>query len=97
MGATDYFAPFGSIRQYLAKNGMTRPGQPPVLVLFVTDGATANERKIQQELECLGDPVFWQFMGFYSPAFLEHLDTMGGRVLDNVGLFDVNNSAAPQR
>ncbi|MCA9338239.1 VWA domain-containing protein [Candidatus Saccharibacteria bacterium] len=94
MGATDYLPCIRSIRQYLAKNGMTRPGQPPVLVLFVTDGATANERKIQQELvNASGDPVFWQFMGLgYSPAFLEHLDTMGGRVLDNVGLFDVNNS-----
>jgi hypothetical protein len=94
MGATDYLPCIRAIRKYLADNGMTRPGMPPVLVLFVTDGATRNESGIKQELiNASGDPVFWQFMGLgYSPQFLEDLDTMGGRVLDNVGLFVVNDS-----
>ncbi len=96
MGGTDYLPCIQSIRQFAHRNGMTAKGKPPVFVIFVTDGETRNERKIQQELiGASGEPIFWQFMGLgYSPKFLEQLDTMGGRKLDNVGLFDVNNSQA---
>jgi vWA found in TerF C terminus len=35
-------------------------------------------------------PIFWQFLGLgYTPAFLKRLNTMGGRAVDNVGLFEI--------
>lgn len=94
MGNTDYLPCIRSIRNFVHDNEMTAPGKPPVFVNFVTDGATRNERGIKQELvNAASEPIFWQFMGLgYSPAFLEELDEMGGRVIDNVGLFDVNHS-----
>ena len=94
MGGTDYLPCIQSIRNFAHSNGMTAKGKPPVFVQFVTDGKTENQYRIQQELVAAsGEPIFWQFMGLgYSPQFLKQLDTMDGRVLDNVGLFDVNNS-----
>lgn len=94
MGGTDYLPCIKAIRKFADKNGMLKKGKPPVLVLFVTDGATSNERRIQQELvDASGDPIFWQFLGLgYAPRFLQQLDTMGGRKTDNVGLFETANS-----
>lgn len=94
MGGTDYLPCIRAIRKFAEKKGMLKKGKPPVLVLFATDGATSNERRIQQELvDASSDPIFWQFLGLgYAPRFLKQLDTMGGRKVDNVGLFETANS-----
>jgi stress response protein SCP2 len=85
----------------------------PVYVMFVTDGATADESATKQQLKWSSyEPMFWQFMaigksqkdvkskgigGWFSRAtasdfsFLEQLDEMGDRYLDNADFFSVED------
>ncbi len=85
----------------------------PVYVMFVTDGATADESGTKQQLKWSSyEPIFWQFMaigksqkdvkskgigGWFSKAvasdfsFLEQLDEMGDRYLDNADFFSVED------
>ena len=90
-GGTDYLPVIDKIIDFCTSKGMLAAGQPPVLVIFMTDGATANEREITHRLVSAASlPIFWQFLGLgYTPRFLRKLDTMGGRAVDNVGLFEI--------
>ncbi len=85
----------------------------PVYVMFVTDGATADEFGTKQQLKWSSyEPIFWQFMaigkskkdvknkglgGWFSRAtasdfsFLEQLDEMGDRHLDNADFFSLED------
>lgn len=77
------------------KSSPEGPVQTPTYVLFVTDGEPTDSRTaIQQELaDASREPIFWQFIGVGSNnfPFLEQLDTMGGRLIDNAGFFAVAN------
>lgn len=66
----------------------------PTFVIFVTDGAPGDQGKAMQLLKDASDkPIFWQFLGLgYSPSFLKQLDTMGDRVVDNVGLTEMSQT-----
>ncbi|GAB2485963.1 vWA domain-containing protein [Jatrophihabitans fulvus] len=68
--------------------------EPPKFVIFVTDGAPADQAEtVRLLVEAAARPIFWQFIGLgYSPRFLEQLDTMGGRVVDNVGLTEFKDT-----
>lgn len=90
-GGTDYLPVIEKIIDFTTSKGMLRPGQPPVLVVFMTDGSTSNEKRITDRLfDAAKLPIFWQFLGLgYSPTFLKKLDTMPGRAVDNVGLFEI--------
>ena len=69
---------------------------PPKLILFVTDGAP-NDRKrtIEFVAGCSDRPVFWQFIALgYKADYLKDLDTMGNRVVDNVGLIEWEETTA---
>nr|WP_276509235.1 VWA domain-containing protein [Pseudoclavibacter chungangensis] len=71
-----------------------RAGDPvPTLVLFFTDGGFSNRRPIIKLItEAAHLPAFWQFVGIGkrgSFGVLEKLDDMGGRVIDNVDFFPV--------
>jgi hypothetical protein len=54
-----------------------------------------RNREIERELRAAVDqPIFWQFVGLGRRAgygVLERLDTMGGRRVDNVGFFAVDD------
>jgi hypothetical protein len=85
----------------------------PVYVMFVTDGATADESETQQHVKWSSfEPIFWQFMaigksrkdvkgegfwGWLSQAFasdftfLEGLDNMSDRYIDNADFFSVED------
>jgi stress response protein SCP2 len=85
----------------------------PVYVMFVTDGATADESETKQQLQWSSyEPIFWQFMaigksqkdvkkkgisGWFSRAtasdfsFLEQLDELGDRYLDNADFFSLED------
>lgn len=71
------------------------PVDVPTYVLFVTDGEPQDSRaEIQRELaEASHEPIFWQFIGVGGTRFpfLEQLDTMGGRLIDNAGFFAIND------
>ena len=64
----------------------------PVYVMFITDGGTSNrESAIAQVRSSSFEPIFWQFMGLGSAdfGFLEKLDDLDGRFVDNADFFTV--------
>lgn len=85
----------------------------PVYVMFVTDGATADNSETEQQVKSSSfEPIFWQFMaigksrkdvkgeglfGWLSKAFasdftfLEELDNMSDRYIDNADFFSVED------
>lgn len=76
----------------------------PIYVMFVTDGGTDDKPKTERELrDASGEPIFWKFMaigskGVFAQArfdFLEKLDDLTGRVVDNADFFQVDNPATP--
>lgn len=68
--------------------------EPPKFVIFVTDGAPSDRALVTKLLvDAASRPIFWHFIGLgYAPKFLEELDTMGNRVIDNVGLTEYNDT-----
>ncbi|MBF0342716.1 MAG: VWA domain-containing protein [Nitrospirae bacterium] len=87
--------------------------EKPVYVMFVTDGATADQSATEEQLRWSSyEPIFWQFMaigkskkdvkktgikGWFQSvsasdfAFLENLDTLSGRYVDNANFFSVED------
>lgn len=111
-GGTYYGKAMRDIRAFYfpdAKGGQRtapRRDETPVYVMFVTDGATADESDTKAQLRwSSNEPIFWQFMGigpssknqggFFSSIgmsnfkFLEDLDKLDGRLIDNAGFFSV--------
>lgn len=100
-GGTRYGAAMERIRAFYARNN---PEGLPVYVMFVTDGGTEDKSKTERELRAASaEPLFWQFMaigatGFFSGPrfeFLEKLDELTGRKVDNADFFQVADPAAP--
>ena len=100
-GATLYGAAMERIRSFYARNN---PEGLPVYVMFVTDGGTEDRAKTERELRAASaEPIFWQFMaigakgGFFGARFdfLERLDELTGRKVDNANFFQVADPAAP--
>ena len=91
MGGTDYSPVIDAVIKFAKSEGMLRSGQPPVFVLFQTDGGTVRPTAAQQRLtDAAKLPIFWQFLGLGShTSFLSVLDDLPGRVVDNVGLTSV--------
>jgi len=91
MGGTDYSPVIDAVLKCAKSEGMLRAGQPPVFVLFQTDGGTVRPTAAQQRLtDAAKLPIFWQFLGLGShTSFLSVLDNLPGRVVDNVGLTSV--------
>jgi hypothetical protein len=100
-GGTEYSAVMKMIRQhYLGGNSdrqspLTPAAESPVYVMFLTDGATANRKAAEnQVLYASYEPIFWQFMGIGPTGafeFLEKLDDLRGRYLDNADFFSVKS------
>lgn len=68
----------------------------PTYVLFFTDGDNGNNDKRETtELmkEISGFPIFWQFVGLGTANmdYLEKLDDMPGRTVDNADFFRIKN------
>lgn len=66
----------------------------PVYVMFVTDGATANRRDAEKQITWASyEPIFWQFMAIGSGGFdfLERLDDLRDRYVDNADFFSVSD------
>jgi stress response protein SCP2 len=78
-------------------------GRLPVYVMLVTDGNTGDKPGAERQLiEASSDGIFWQFMaigegrrGRSGFEFLEHLDNLEGRVVDNANFFVVSDPRAP--
>lgn len=85
MGGTAYAPAMNAVvRHYLAAGATA-----PALVIFQTDGEPGDARETERVLkQASGQPIFWQFVGFGTRfSFLQGLDTMRGRVVDNAGFF----------
>lgn len=68
--------------------------QLPIFIFFVTDGDNFDQAETEKLIkEYAHLPVFWQFIGVgrSSFSFLEKLDRMEGRFIDNANFFQVNN------
>lgn len=77
----------------------------PVYVMFVTDGSTSDKALTEKQLRLASrEPIFWQFMGIGKGRksksklfaasesdfpFLEKLDELDGRYVDNANYFSV--------
>lgn len=73
-------------------------GRIPVYVLFVTDGATSDKSLTERQIrDSASEGIFWQFVGIkegrFHPGFdfLEKLDDMTGRLVDNCDFFEVKS------
>ena len=93
MGGTQY-APV--INDVVKKYTKEMPSDLPTLVLFITDGDNFDSDKpyaTKAIREASKYPIFWQFVGIGSSYFdyLEQLDEMEGRYVDNANFFSIND------
>lgn len=66
----------------------------PVYVIFITDGANSDESNAKKAIiEASKRGIFFQFVGIGNATFkfLDELDTMEGRFLDNANFFQAND------
>jgi len=87
-GGTDYAPVMTKVRQFYAKARHTLP----VYALFVTDGAPGDRSASQRVLrDASREPIFWQFVGVGGSRFdfLEKLDDLADRFIDNADFFAV--------
>lgn len=82
----------GVIEDFTVKE--TKTVKEPVFVIFITDGNNSDRRnstKIIKESSKLG--IFWQFIGIGDEEFkfLQKLDDLTGRVIDNADFFHLND------
>jgi hypothetical protein len=84
-------------RRYFGSDAPRRApiaGPTPVYVMFVTDGVPDDrDVAVEQIRSSSYEPIFWQFMavGGGRFAFLEELDDLDGRYLDNADIFSVRS------
>jgi hypothetical protein len=64
----------------------------PIYVNFITDGEPSDRAEAEQQIrQAAFEPIFWQFMGIgRSFPFLEKLDDLSGRYVDNADFFAVS-------
>lgn len=87
---------YGPVMTYVREDTQAEGRGLPTLVLFITDGGTSNPQSvIKQMREASGEPIFWKFMGieqgYVNFDFLEKLDDLGGRRVDNADFFKVRS------
>ena len=66
----------------------------PTFVIFITDGANSDRADAKKALiEASHYNIFWKFIGIGNTKFdfLEKLDTMQGRYIDNANFISVND------
>lgn len=90
MGCTNYAPVMKDVEQaYMGENPVTLPSY----VIFITDGDNADYRETEAFIKQVSTkPIFWQFVGIgkTSFAFLEKLDNLEGRYVDNANFFKVD-------
>ncbi|MEP3665803.1 MAG: VWA domain-containing protein [Roseibium sp.] len=98
---TRYGAAMERVRDFYRADN---PENLPVYVLFVTDGSTTDKPKTKKMLiNSCAEPIFWKFVGLIQPGvfannrqgFLQELDDLPGRTIDNADFFNVTDPADP--
>lgn len=75
-------------------NPTSAPAHTPTYVVFITDGECQDERQAEQMIRDYSQfPIFFQFVGIGRTRFnfLEKLDELKGRYIDNAGFFQLND------
>lgn len=97
MCGTEYAPVLRKIESQYSKSGFLGLGsakKDPVFVIFVTDGDNSDHRETESVIRDLSHKnVFVQFVGIGSErfSFLERLDTLSGRKVDNAGFMRVRD------
>lgn len=91
MGGT-YYSPvmFDIKKKYIDED----PAQIANYVIFITDGDNSDPIDAQKAIkEISKHPIFFQFVGIGNARFdfLERLDNMGGRYVDNANFFPIRD------
>lgn len=84
-GSTNYVAAMNTVVNDYQRSGATAPA----FVIFQTDGAPDDRGAVERALRDASSlPVFWAFVGFGGRVeFLEKLDDLRGRKVDNASFF----------
>lgn len=93
MGGTCY-APV--MKDVMKKYTQEDPADLPDFILFITDGANSDKAAAKAALtDASRMPIFWQFIGIGDGEFpfLEKLDEMEGRYVDNANFFPIRDIA----
>jgi len=70
------------------------PAKQPAYVIFLTDGDNSDHKQAEEVIrEASHEEIFWQFVGIGSSSFgfLEKLDNLDGRYIDNANFFQIND------
>ncbi len=102
-GGTEYAPPIKMIQNDYASGGKkgffssfkkNEALEYPVYVIFITDGENSDHSETEKALkEISNHGVFFQFVGIGSAqfSFLQKLDNLSGRLIDNANFFQVQN------
>lgn len=92
MGGTEYAPVMNDVyNKYIKEEPVNNM---PSYVIFITDGDNSDKRQTTQEITTVSKyPIFWQFVGIgnSSMEFLEKLDDMDGRYIDNANFFRIKD------
>lgn len=91
-GSTNYVAAMQNVIDEHEVSGATTPG----FVIFQTDGEPDDRGAVERMLRNASElPIFWAFVGFGGRvSFLERLDDLRGRKVDNASFFHAANPHA---
>ena len=73
---------------------VTKNANIPTYVIFITDGDNQDKNASREFIKEISDePIFWKFIGIGNErfTFLEELDDMNGRVIDNADFVKIEN------
>jgi len=93
-GGTSYDVVINDIVKFYTEEN---PAAMPDYVVFITDGETFDEDKAEKAIiNASNYPIFWQFVGIGNESFnfLQKLDAMQGRYVDNAGFIRIQNLEA---
>lgn len=91
MGGTNYAPVINDIKKFYIDE---EPELVPNYILFVTDGDNFDKRATTETIKEISEyPIFWQFVGIGKSEFtyLEKLDDLKDRYVDNADFFSVSN------
>lgn len=85
------------MRDVFNKYCIEDPSPLPTFVIFLTDGNNSDKNNTKQILkESSAHNIFWEFVGIGDEKFefLQRLDSLSGRTIDNANFFDVKDIAS---
>lgn len=91
MGGTNYAPVINDIKSFYIDE---EPELVSNYILFVTDGDNFDKRATTETIKQISEyPIFWQFVGIGKSEFtyLEKLDDLKDRYVDNADFFSVSN------